>query len=119
MAIRGKWALKLQANDDHLRGSGTPLPSNFGWDLGCRPGQTGELSWGETKLSWGWTQQSPSIGSLRSTLKEHGINKGDPFCIVSLGKQKFAIVTEVPAVQSKAAGSANYDEHGNVIGVAR
>ncbi len=115
----GKWALKLQANNDHLRGSGTPLPSNFGWDLGCRPGQTGELSWGETKLYWGWTQQTPSIGSLRSTLEEHGINKGDPFCIVSLGKQKFAIVTEVPAVQSKAAGSANYDEHGNVIGVAR
>ncbi|MFC0865788.1 sigma factor-like helix-turn-helix DNA-binding protein [Sphaerimonospora cavernae] len=71
-----RWWHRLDVNAEHLRGSGSPLPTGFAAHLGMAPGGqlTASAASGEVIISW---HNQPTIGSIRPVLAEYNASEGD------------------------------------------
>lgn len=72
----GRWWHRVDVNAEHLRGSGSPLPTGFAAHLGMAPGGqlTASTASGEVMISW---HNQPTIGSIRNVLAEYNASEGD------------------------------------------
>ncbi|MEU7941706.1 sigma factor-like helix-turn-helix DNA-binding protein [Microbispora bryophytorum] len=72
----GRWWHRVDVNAEHLRGSGSPLPTGFAAHLGMAPGGqlTASTASGEVVISW---HNQPTIGSIRHVLAEYNASEGD------------------------------------------
>ncbi|MEV4455236.1 sigma factor-like helix-turn-helix DNA-binding protein [Microbispora sp. NPDC049633] len=72
----GRWWHRVDVNAEHLRGSGSPLPTGFAAHLGMAPGGqlTASTASGEVVISW---HNQPTIGSIRNVLAEYNASEGD------------------------------------------
>ncbi|WP_182883459.1 sigma factor-like helix-turn-helix DNA-binding protein [Microbispora sp. H10949] len=72
----GRWWHRVDVNAEHLRGSGSPLPTGFAAHLGMAPGGqlTVSTSSGEVVISW---HNQPTIGSIRNVLADYNASEGD------------------------------------------
>ncbi|MEU8196961.1 sigma factor-like helix-turn-helix DNA-binding protein [Microbispora amethystogenes] len=72
----GRWWHRVDVNAEHLRGSGSPLPTGFAAHLGMAPGGqlTVSTSSGEVVISW---HNQPTIGSIRNVLADYNASDGD------------------------------------------
>ncbi|GGK68062.1 hypothetical protein Sme01_13260 [Sphaerisporangium melleum] len=81
----GRWWHRVDVNAEHLRGSGSPLPTGFAAHLGMAPG--GQLTTstpsGDVMISW---HNQPTMGSIRAVLADYNAGEGDSiFLTVSDG----------------------------------
>lgn len=81
----GRWWHRVDVNGEHLRGSGSPLPTGFAAHLGMAPG--GQLTTstpsGDVVISW---HNQPTMGSIRAILADYSAGEGDSiFLTVSDG----------------------------------
>ncbi|NUT43305.1 MAG: hypothetical protein HOV86_25275 [Thermoactinospora sp.] len=72
----GLWWHRVDINAEHLRGSGTPLPTGFAAYLGMAPGGslTASAPSGDVVISW---HNQPTMGSIRNVLAEFKAADGD------------------------------------------
>ncbi|WP_214109052.1 sigma factor-like helix-turn-helix DNA-binding protein [Acrocarpospora catenulata] len=72
----GRWWHRVDVNAEHLRGSGSPLPTGFAAHLGMAPGGqlTASTAAGEVVISW---HNQPTMGSIRPVLAEYNAAEGD------------------------------------------
>ncbi|MEU8361880.1 sigma factor-like helix-turn-helix DNA-binding protein [Nonomuraea sp. NPDC048882] len=72
----GRWWHRVDINAEHLRGSGSPLPTGFAAYLGMAPGGqlTASAPSGDVVISW---HNQPTMGSIRNILVEYKANEGD------------------------------------------
>ncbi|NAS27251.1 hypothetical protein GT755_36985 [Herbidospora sp. NEAU-GS84] len=72
----GRWWHRVDVNAEHLRGSGSPLPTGFAAHLGMAPGGqlTASTPQGEVVISW---HNQPTMGSIRPILAEYNAAEGD------------------------------------------
>ncbi|MEU8174055.1 sigma factor-like helix-turn-helix DNA-binding protein [Microbispora hainanensis] len=99
----GRWWHRVDVNAEHLRGSGSPLPTGFAAHLGMAPGGqlTASTASGEVVISW---HNQPTIGSIRHVLAEYNASEGDHvFLTVSDGGELLtrflpAAVAGLPAI---------------------
>ncbi|GAA0987814.1 hypothetical protein GCM10009555_067910 [Acrocarpospora macrocephala] len=72
----GRWWHRVDVNAEHLRGSGSPLPTGFAAHLGMAPGGqlTASTASGEVVISW---HNQPTMGSIRPVLAEYNAAEGD------------------------------------------
>ncbi|SDM33152.1 Sigma-70, region 4 [Nonomuraea maritima] len=72
----GRWWHRVDVNAEHLRGSGSPLPTGFAAYLGMAPGGqlTASAPSGDVVISW---HNQPTMGSIRNVLAEYKANEGD------------------------------------------
>ncbi|WP_066371408.1 sigma factor-like helix-turn-helix DNA-binding protein [Herbidospora mongoliensis] len=72
----GRWWHRVDVNAEHLRGSGSPLPTGFAAHLGMAPGGqlTASTPQGEVVISW---HNQPTMGSIRPILAEYNAGEGD------------------------------------------
>ncbi|WP_061299830.1 sigma factor-like helix-turn-helix DNA-binding protein [Herbidospora cretacea] len=72
----GRWWHRVDVNPEHLRGSGSPLPTGFAAHLGMAPGGqlTASTPQGEVVISW---HNQPTMGSIRPILAEYNAGEGD------------------------------------------
>ncbi|SDQ45765.1 sigma factor-like helix-turn-helix DNA-binding protein [Thermostaphylospora chromogena] len=72
----GRWWHRVDVNAEHLRGSGSPLPTGFAAYLGMAPGGqlTASAPSGDVVISW---HNQPTMGSIRAVLAEYGAQEGD------------------------------------------
>jgi hypothetical protein len=72
----GRWWHRVDINAEHLRGSGSPLPTGFAAHLGMAPGGqlTASTAAGDVVISW---HNQPTMGSIRGVLAEYNAEEGD------------------------------------------
>ncbi len=72
----GRWWHRVDVNAEHLRGSGSPLPTGFAAHLGMAPGGqlTASTPSGEVVISW---HNQPTMGSIRPVLADYNASEGD------------------------------------------
>lgn len=72
----GRWWHRVDVNAEHLRGSGSPLPTGFAAYLGMAPGGqlTASSPSGDVVISW---HNQPTMGSIRNTLADFNAKDGD------------------------------------------
>ncbi|MEV0969092.1 sigma factor-like helix-turn-helix DNA-binding protein [Microtetraspora glauca] len=72
----GRWWHRVDVNPEHLRGSGSPLPTGFAAHLGMAPGGqlTASTPSGEVVISW---HNQPTMGSIRPVLAGYNASEGD------------------------------------------
>ncbi|WP_084957409.1 sigma factor-like helix-turn-helix DNA-binding protein [Thermoactinospora rubra] len=72
----GRWWHRVDVNAEHLRGSGSPLPTGFAAYLGMAPGGslTASAPSGDVVISW---HNQPTMGSIRNVLAEFKAAEGD------------------------------------------
>ncbi|MEV0587430.1 sigma factor-like helix-turn-helix DNA-binding protein [Nonomuraea sp. NPDC050310] len=72
----GRWWHRVDINSEHLRGSGSPLPTGFAAYLGMAPGGslTASAPSGDVVISW---HNQPTMGSIRNVLAEFKAADGD------------------------------------------
>ncbi|NJP98149.1 hypothetical protein HCN51_53490 [Nonomuraea sp. FMUSA5-5] len=72
----GRWWHRVDVNAEHLRGSGSPLPTGFAAYLGMAPGGqlTASAPSGDVVISW---HNQPTMGSIRNVLAEYKAQEGD------------------------------------------
>ncbi|MBO3750834.1 hypothetical protein J5X84_32580 [Streptosporangiaceae bacterium NEAU-GS5] len=72
----GRWWHRVDVNAEHLRGSGSPLPTGFAAHLGMAPGGslTASTPTGDVVISW---HNQPTMGSIRPILVEYNAGEGD------------------------------------------
>ncbi|WP_283135557.1 sigma factor-like helix-turn-helix DNA-binding protein [Rhizohabitans arisaemae] len=72
----GRWWHRVDLNAEHLRGSGSPLPTGFAAYLGMAPGGqlTASAAAGDVLISW---HNQPTMGSIRPILQEYNAAEGD------------------------------------------
>ncbi|SDG91230.1 Sigma-70, region 4 [Sinosporangium album] len=72
----GRWWHRVDVNAEHLRGSGSPLPTGFAAYLGMAPGGqlTASAASGDVVISW---HNQPTMGSIRNILSEVNASEGD------------------------------------------
>jgi hypothetical protein len=72
----GRWWHRVDINAEHLRGSGSPLPTGFAAYLGMAPGGqlTASTSSGDVVISW---HNQPTMGSIRGVLADFRASEGD------------------------------------------
>ncbi|MCK2213063.1 hypothetical protein MF672_004515 [Actinomadura sp. ATCC 31491] len=72
----GRWWHRVDVNAEHLRGSGSPLPTGFAAYLGMAPGGqlTASAPSGDVVISW---HNQPTMGSIRNVLAEYKASEGD------------------------------------------
>ncbi|WP_336208089.1 sigma factor-like helix-turn-helix DNA-binding protein [Nonomuraea sp. LPB2021202275-12-8] len=72
----GRWWHRVDVNAEHLRGSGSPLPTGFAAYLGMAPGGqlTASTSSGDVVISW---HNQPTMGSIRNVLADFKAGEGD------------------------------------------
>ncbi|GII80174.1 hypothetical protein Sru01_51560 [Sphaerisporangium rufum] len=81
----GRWWHRVDVNAEHLRGSGSPLPTGFAAHLGMAPGGslTTSTPSGDVVISW---HNQPTMGSIRAVLADYNASEGDAiFLTVSDG----------------------------------
>ncbi|MFC4058313.1 sigma factor-like helix-turn-helix DNA-binding protein [Planomonospora corallina] len=71
-----RWWHRVDVNAEHLRGSGSPLPTGFAAYLGMAPGGqlTASTPSGDVVISW---HNQPTMGSIRPILVAAGASEGD------------------------------------------
>ncbi|WP_329428436.1 hypothetical protein OG339_03420 [Streptosporangium sp. NBC_01495] len=72
----GRWWHRVDVNAEHLRGSGSPLPTGFAAHLGMAPGGqlTAATPSGDVVISW---HNQPTMGSIRPVLIGANASEGD------------------------------------------
>ncbi|NUW35260.1 hypothetical protein HTZ77_28065 [Nonomuraea sp. SMC257] len=72
----GRWWHRVDVNAEHLRGSGSPLPTGFAAYLGMAPGGqlTASTPSGDVVVSW---HNQPTMGSIRNVLADFKAGEGD------------------------------------------
>ncbi|MFF0306671.1 sigma factor-like helix-turn-helix DNA-binding protein [Streptosporangium sp. NPDC004379] len=72
----GRWWHRVDINAEHLRGSGSPLPTGFAAHLGMAPGGqlTAATPSGDVVISW---HNQPTMGSIRPILVAANASEGD------------------------------------------
>ncbi|MEU6999461.1 sigma factor-like helix-turn-helix DNA-binding protein [Nonomuraea sp. NPDC046570] len=72
----GRWWHRVDVNAEHLRGSGSPLPTGFAAHLGMAPGGqlTASTPSGDVVISW---HNQPTMGSIRNVLADFNAAEGD------------------------------------------
>ncbi|GAA4202248.1 hypothetical protein GCM10022252_58170 [Streptosporangium oxazolinicum] len=72
----GRWWHRVDVNAEHLRGSGSPLPTGFAAHLGMAPGGqlTAATPSGDVVISW---HNQPTMGSIRPVLIAANASEGD------------------------------------------
>ncbi|WP_433350577.1 sigma factor-like helix-turn-helix DNA-binding protein [Microtetraspora malaysiensis] len=72
----GRWWHRVDVNPEHLRGSGSPLPTGFAAHLGMAPGGqlTASTPSGDVVISW---HNQPTMGSIRPVLAGYNASEGD------------------------------------------
>lgn len=72
----GRWWHRVDVNAEHLRGSGSPLPTGFAAYLGMAPGGqlTAATPSGDVVISW---HNQPTMGSIRNVLADFKASEGD------------------------------------------
>ncbi|MEO3872646.1 sigma factor-like helix-turn-helix DNA-binding protein [Nonomuraea sp. B12E4] len=72
----GRWWHRVDVNAEHLRGSGSPLPTGFAAYLGMAPGGqlTASSPSGDVVISW---HNQPTMGSIRNVLADFKASEGD------------------------------------------
>ncbi|GAA3442156.1 sigma factor-like helix-turn-helix DNA-binding protein [Planomonospora venezuelensis] len=72
----GRWWHRVDVNAEHLRGSGSPLPTGFAAYLGMAPGGqlTASTPSGDVVISW---HNQPTMGSIRPVLASSNAAEGD------------------------------------------
>ncbi|MFI6884743.1 sigma factor-like helix-turn-helix DNA-binding protein [Streptosporangium canum] len=72
----GRWWHRVDVNAEHLRGSGSPLPTGFAAHLGMAPGGqlTASTPSGDVVISW---HNQPTMGSIRPILVASNASEGD------------------------------------------
>ncbi|MFI6598834.1 sigma factor-like helix-turn-helix DNA-binding protein [Nonomuraea sp. NPDC050536] len=72
----GRWWHRVDVNAEHLRGSGSPLPTGFAAYLGMAPGGqlTAATPSGDVVISW---HNQPTMGSIRNVLADFKAGEGD------------------------------------------
>ncbi|MER7501926.1 sigma factor-like helix-turn-helix DNA-binding protein [Nonomuraea pusilla] len=72
----GRWWHRVDVNPEHLRGSGSPLPTGFAAYLGMAPGGqlTASTPSGDVVISW---HNQPTMGSIRNVLADFKAAEGD------------------------------------------
>ncbi|MGI5273607.1 sigma factor-like helix-turn-helix DNA-binding protein [Nonomuraea sp. CA-218870] len=72
----GRWWHRVDVNAEHLRGSGSPLPTGFAAHLGMAPGGslTASSPSGDVVISW---HNQPTMGSIRNVLADFKASEGD------------------------------------------
>ncbi|NUR89901.1 MAG: hypothetical protein HOY71_37970 [Nonomuraea sp.] len=72
----GRWWHRVDVNAEHLRGSGSPLPTGFAAHLGMAPGGqlTASTPSGDVVISW---HNQPTMGSIRNVLADFKAGDGD------------------------------------------
>ncbi|MEV0350881.1 sigma factor-like helix-turn-helix DNA-binding protein [Nonomuraea sp. NPDC050680] len=72
----GRWWHRVDVNAEHLRGSGSPLPTGFAAYLGMAPGGqlTAATPSGDVVVSW---HNQPTMGSIRNVLADFKAGEGD------------------------------------------
>lgn len=88
----GRWAMRLEVDHNHLRGSGSPLPRSIALAMGMQPGLTGTFESDHGPVNWGWTQSNGSLGSIRTILESIGAVEGDLVFVVAEGPDRIAFV---------------------------
>ena len=74
--VNGAWALRMQVNQDVLRGSGRQIPEAFALYLGIHPLKVETLRAPVRDIHASW-QQYPAIGSIRLNILDMGLSDGD------------------------------------------
>ncbi|WP_168770891.1 sigma factor-like helix-turn-helix DNA-binding protein [Glaciibacter flavus] len=64
------WALRIEVSGEHLRGSGSPLPSSLAAALGMMPGDRMSVESPHGPVTLSWMTLQPSLGSIRTNLLE-------------------------------------------------
>ncbi|GAA3424856.1 sigma factor-like helix-turn-helix DNA-binding protein [Streptosporangium sandarakinum] len=93
----GRWWHRVDINAEHLRGSGSPLPTGFAAHLGMAPGGqlTAATPSGDVVISW---HNQPTMGSIRPILVAANASEGDHiFLTVSDGGE--LLTRFLPAAQ--------------------
>ena len=72
----GRWWHRVDVNAEHLRGSGSPLPTGYAAYLGMAPGGqlTASTPSGDVVISW---HNQPTMGSIRNVLADFKAGEGD------------------------------------------
>lgn len=72
----GRWWHRVDINAEHLRGSGSPLPTGFAAHLGMAPGGqlTASTPSGDVVISW---HNQPTMGSIRPVLIAANASESD------------------------------------------
>jgi hypothetical protein len=72
----GRWWHRVDVNAEHLRGSGSPLPTGFAAYMGMAPGGslTASTPSGDVVISW---HNQPTMGSIRNVLADFKAGEGD------------------------------------------
>jgi hypothetical protein len=72
----GRWWHRIDVNAEHLRGSGSPLPTGYAAYLGMAPGGqlTASTPSGDVVVSW---HNQPTMGSIRNVLADYEAGEGD------------------------------------------
>ncbi|WP_343954435.1 hypothetical protein, partial [Nonomuraea longicatena] len=72
----GRWWHRVDIGAEHLRGSGSPLPTGFAAYLGMAPGGqlTAATTSGDVVVSW---HNQPTMGSIRNVLTDFKASEGD------------------------------------------
>jgi hypothetical protein len=90
------WYLRITVTNDHLRGSGFPVPTGVATLLGCEQGDVVELSsrLGEQPIRW--TGPQPSCGTIKRFLNVLEVQEGS-VVFLEFGPNRSFDVTTVPS----------------------
>ncbi|WP_236003970.1 sigma factor-like helix-turn-helix DNA-binding protein [Nonomuraea antri] len=104
----GRWWHRVDVNAEHLRGSGSPLPTGFAAYLGMAPGGqlTASTPSGDVVISW---HNQPTMGSIRNVLADFKASEGDHvFLTVSDGGELLTRYLPAAAVAMPPLNRALY-----------
>lgn len=71
------WLYRLAVTNEHLRGSGFPVPGGVASVVGCQPGRSVTLTSPIGDQPVRWTGPQPAVGSIRRHLEHLAVAEGD------------------------------------------
>jgi hypothetical protein len=75
--LEGIWHLRIQVDEDVLRGSGRPIRRAVAMAAGLEPDLTIGAEYEEGTVTFSWSGTQPNLGSVRSLVSSHSCVEGD------------------------------------------
>jgi hypothetical protein len=77
MRLNGIWHLRVEVDEDALRGSGRAIRTPVALAAGLEPDLTLGVRYGDVVVTFSWTRNQPDIGSVRGVLQQLSCVEGD------------------------------------------
>lgn len=81
------WSYRIEVDENHLRGSGSPLAAAFGGQLGLSEMATRSLPSDFGEILFSWLATRPTIGSIRRILDAFAAVEGDLLFLTYSGQR--------------------------------